>query len=126
VVRLIKPHTEGDPVGVLGSMLAAFGNAVGRDPYVEVSATKHFANLYFGLVGKTSRGRKDSATEPVLNLMSVAAKDWYASCTASGLSSGEGVIHEIRYRRESEDESGRTKVIAPAYQTSASWLARAS
>jgi len=113
VVRLIKPHTEGDPVGVLGSMLAAFGNAVGRGPYVEVSATKHFANLYFGLVGKTSRGRKDSATEPVLNLMSVAAKDWYASCTASGLSSGEGVIHEIRCRRESEDESGRTKVIDP-------------
>ena len=31
-VRLVEPHSEADPVGILGQFLGAFSNAAGRSP----------------------------------------------------------------------------------------------
>jgi hypothetical protein len=33
-VGAIAPHTEADPVAVLASLLAAFGNAIGRGTFL--------------------------------------------------------------------------------------------
>jgi hypothetical protein len=111
VVETVSPHTEGDPVAVLGSMLAMFGNAAGRGPFVEIGATRHRLNLFVALVGDTATGRKGSATDPVENVMHAANSRWAESRIASGLSSGEGLINEIRDAVQAPDKDGNMKTV---------------
>jgi hypothetical protein len=96
VARHIEPHTEADPVALLVQTLAAFGNAIGRKAYYPLEATRHYANLYAVLVGKTAKGRKGSSWGWVRALFAGAAEDWLDTCVAAGLSSGEGLIHAVR------------------------------
>ena len=58
IVRTIEPHSEADPLAILGQTLVAFGNAVGRGPYYEVEADQHHTKLFLLLNGLTSKGRK--------------------------------------------------------------------
>jgi hypothetical protein len=113
VVETVDPHTEGDPVAVLASILTMFGNAAGRGPFVEIGATKHRLNLFVGIVGETAKGRKGSATDPVENIMHAADRRWAESRIASGLSSGEGLLNEIRDPVEARDKDGSMKTIDP-------------
>src|SRR5215208_6638262 len=78
VVRTIEPHTEGDPVAVLGNTLAMFGSALNRGPYAPVGATRHHANLYAVVVGDSARGRKGTAYAEPRRLMRIADKEWAA------------------------------------------------
>ena len=96
IVNMVDPHTEGDPVAVLGSALTYFGNAIGRGPYMQVGATKHRANLFCALVGRSAKGRKGSASDPVEDIMRGADLLWGRDRITSGLSSGEGLINEVR------------------------------
>jgi hypothetical protein len=41
IVAEIEPHTEADRVAVLSSLLAAFGNAIGRGAFFRVGADLH-------------------------------------------------------------------------------------
>jgi hypothetical protein len=95
-VRMLGPHTEADPVAVLIQYLVAFGNAVGRGPYVEVESDRHHANLFAVLVGESSKARKGTAWGRVRRLLESAAPEWGTRCIASGLSSGEGLIWAVR------------------------------
>jgi hypothetical protein len=96
IVRTLAPETESDPVAVLGQLLLAFGNAAGRGPRFPVEGTFHHANLFACLVGESSRGRKGTSQGRVTQLMSYADDAWCRTCTASGLNSGEGLIHAVR------------------------------
>jgi hypothetical protein len=58
IVAEIEPHTEADRVAVLASLLAAFGNAIGRGAFFRVGADLHHLKLNVALVGDTSNGRK--------------------------------------------------------------------
>jgi signal transduction histidine kinase len=60
VVNTIDPHTESDRVAILIQFLTTFGNVVGSNPYFQVEATKHHANLFVLLIGKSSKARKGS------------------------------------------------------------------
>jgi len=60
IVEAIEPHTEADPVAVLSSLLAAFGNAIGRGAFFRVGADLHHLKLNVALVGDTSKGRAHS------------------------------------------------------------------
>jgi len=42
IVAAIKPNTEADPVAILFNFLVAFGSAVGRHPYFQVEADRHY------------------------------------------------------------------------------------
>jgi hypothetical protein len=95
VVRAIEPHTEADPAAVLISLMAMFGNAVGRGPYFVVGDARHATNLFVCVIGETSSGRKGTSAEGVRRLLCEADLDW-RECLASGLVSGEGVIHHVR------------------------------
>lgn len=96
VVRTIGPHTEADPLAILGHFLAAFGNAAGRNAFYLVESTRHYANLFIALVGATSKARKGTAWQRVRYLFSQVDEEWVVNCVASGLSSGEGLIWRIR------------------------------
>lgn len=96
LVAAIAPHTEADPAGVLVNVVVAFGNAVGDGPHMLVGATTHPAREYAVVVGKSSKARKGESLNPVRALFEQAAPDWANERIASGLSTGEGLIHEVR------------------------------
>jgi hypothetical protein len=111
IVELTEEHTEGDPVALLASAFTAFGSSVGRGPYMQIGATRHHPNLFCGIVGDTAKGRKGSTWDPVENIMHASDRRWTEHRIQSGLSSGEGLISEVRDRIETPDKDGKMKVV---------------
>ena len=96
IVRVITPHTESDPVGLLLSAHAFFGNCIGRGPNYKVEATEHGTNLFVVKCGDTSKARKGTGEDRVLSFFRHVDDDWASRRIHTGLSSGEGVIWEVR------------------------------
>jgi hypothetical protein len=96
VVRLIDPSTEADPVGVLLQLLIGFGNALGPGVWIVADGHFHHANEYAVTVGDTSRARKGTAWRRVRPFLAHVDSGWDDNRIAKGLSSGEGLIWEIR------------------------------
>jgi len=96
IVHAIEPHSEADPVALLIQFLTAFGSVIGRGPHFTAEADYHALNLFAVLVGVTSKGRKGSAWGHVQRLFQPVADDWTGERIVSGLSSGEGLIWEVR------------------------------
>jgi hypothetical protein len=111
IVELAEEHTEGDPVALLASAVTAFGSAVGRGPYMQIGATRHHPNLFCGIVGDTAKGRKGSTWDPVENVMHASDRGWTENRIQSGLSSGEGLISEVRDPVEAPDKDGKVRVM---------------
>jgi Protein of unknown function (DUF3987) len=110
IVGAVEPHTEADRVAVLASLLAAFGNAIGRGAFFRVGADVHHLKLNVGLVGDTSKGRKGMSWGYVRELMRAADGRWTEERVLHGLSSGEGLIYAVRDRVEGENKKGETVV----------------
>lgn len=96
IVGTIEPHTEGDPVSVLIHFLIAFGNEVGSGPHFWVESKRHYANEFAVIVGNTAQGRKGTSWSHPRRLFEIASPSWEANCIKTGLSSGEGLIWEVR------------------------------
>ena len=96
VVRRVEPHTEADLVALLLTLLVMFGNVIGRSAHFVVSGTNHFTNLFLGLVGPTSMGRKGTAQKAIECILELVDPDWARRRIGSGLSSGEGIIAAVR------------------------------
>ncbi len=111
IVRTIEPHTEADPVAVLMNLLAAFGNAVGRDAFLRVGADYHRLNLYAAFVGETAKGRKGMSWGHPREFMHAADPSWAEERVMNGLSSGEGLIYAVRDRVTGENKDGEIIVV---------------
>lgn len=111
IVELVDEHTEGDPAAVLMSALTAYGNAAGRGSYMEIGATRHRTNLFTGIVGTTAKGRKGSSWSPVKSIMHAVDSEWTENRIMSGLSSGEGLIGEVRDPVRVPDKDGEMKIV---------------
>jgi hypothetical protein len=96
VVRAIEPHTESDPVAILIQFLTCAGNIIGNCPYYQVEGSRHRANLFSVLVGQSSKARKGTSWDRISEIVRVADERWYSERVKSGLSSGEGLINEVR------------------------------
>jgi hypothetical protein len=96
IIRTIEPASEADPVGLLVQLLVGFGNVIGHNAHWMAEADPHYGNLFAVLVGRTSKGRKGTSWGHILNLLSQAHEAWAKDRIATGLSSGEGVIWEVR------------------------------
>jgi Protein of unknown function (DUF3987) len=96
VVRTIEPHSESDPVAVLIQFLTGVGNIIGNCPYYQVEGSRHRANLFTVLVGQSSKARKGTSWDRISEIVRVADEPWYSERVKSGLSSGEGLINEVR------------------------------
>ena len=105
VVRTFEEHTEADRVAIATQFLVAFGNAVGRGPHMVVGETVHHLNENLLVVGRSSRARKGDAGNVALRTLREADPNWAANI-ASGLSSGEGLIHAVRDPVEKIDKKG--------------------
>ncbi len=96
VVRTIEPHSESDPVAVLIQFLACAGSIIGSCPFYQVEGTRHRANLFGVLVGESAKARKGTSWDRISEIVRIADERWYSERAKSGLSSGEGLINEVR------------------------------
>jgi hypothetical protein len=96
VVRTVSPESEADPVAILIQFLASAGNIVGRRCYYPVESDRHHANLYAVLVGQSSKARKGTSWGRVSAVAKIADQQWAEDRRKGGLSSGEGLINEVR------------------------------
>lgn len=94
-VRLVEPHTEADRVALLSQFLVGVGNIIGRHAHFKVEADRHYLNLFMGLVGETSKGRKGTAWGHAKSILS-RIDDCWKKRIMGGLSSGEGLIWQVR------------------------------
>jgi hypothetical protein len=109
LVQLIEPHTEADPIAVHIQILIGLGNLIGGSPYFPVGATNHHAKENAVAVGRTAGGRKGTAWDESKRVLAGVDDEWTRSRVLGGLSSGEGLVHEVRdpkeeVRRKREDE----------------------
>ena len=113
IARTIAPHSEADPVALLGQALAAAGSALGRHAYFEVEAARHYANLYVAIVGDSAKARKGTSLAHIERIVGAADPAWYDSCLAAGLSTGEGLIWAVRdpIKSPAGEEGGPEKIL---------------
>jgi hypothetical protein len=102
-VRRSEPHTEADPLALLTQFLVAFGVAAGRHAFYEVEASRHYPNEFLVLVGPSGKGRKGSSWDHVELALAHADPRLLEERVVSGMSSGEGLIAEVRDSDEAED-----------------------
>jgi hypothetical protein len=123
-VRELEPWTEADPVGVLASLLAGCGCAIGRSPHATVATTRHPLLVWPLLLGRTSTGRKGTAHDVAESLLKVAEPAFIASNITGGLSSGEGLIFAVRdpVFEHSNDPAKEPKIIDPGVEDKRRWI----
>ncbi len=93
-VKAIASETEADPSGVLLSLLCAFGNAIGKHSYYDMSAGRHHANLFVSLVGDTASAKGQAYS--VVQRLFHKAEPSNSEDIAYGLSSGEGLVDRVK------------------------------
>ena len=96
IVRMIEPHTESDRAALLLSAHAFFGNCIGRGPHYRVEDSEHGANLFVLKIGDSAKARKGTGEDRVRSLFRHIDEEWTTRRLHTGLSSGEGVIWEVR------------------------------
>jgi hypothetical protein len=101
-IKTIEPYTEADPVAVLVTFLLSFGNVIGRSAHFTVEETRHYLNLFAVLVGVSSKGRKGLSGSTAGYIFERVDQEWSKHRKKSGLSSGEGLINEVRDERYEE------------------------
>jgi Protein of unknown function (DUF3987) len=114
IVKTIEPHSEADPGGLLLQTLAMAGNAIGRGPYYQVESDRHYPNLFIVLVGDSSKGRKGTSASRIRAVMQHVDEPWITDRVKNGLSSGEGLIYQVRDPVEQFDPKSQSfSVIDP-------------
>lgn len=108
IVELLEPHTEADPVALLGTTLSEFGCTVGRAPHVVLDGSRHPLLFWPIITGKSSKSRKGSSDRRVAALFRESDPDWTRGECRGTLSSGEGLVFAVR-DPSSKDE----KVVDP-------------
>ena len=122
-----EPHSEAHPMALLSQFLVAFGAACGRGAHYQVEADRHCTNEFVVLVGPTATGRKGSSWGHVRRLLA-DADPTFARCLAGGLSSGEGMIAQVRDPLDDGDTQApadkRRLVVEPEFAQTLKVLAR--
>ena len=122
-----EPHSEAHPMALLSQFLVAFGCACGRGAHYQVEADRHYTNEFVVLVGPTATGRKGSSWGHVRRLLADADQA-FARCLVGGLSSGEGLIAQVRDPLDDKDTQApadkRRLVVEPEFAQTLKVLAR--
>jgi hypothetical protein len=95
-VRLLAPHTEADPVAVLGSLLVGVGTMIGRGPHVVAGHVHHHTHLFVVPVGATSKARKGTSWAAARIILDEVDPGFMRSRVLGGFGSGEAFVDEVR------------------------------
>lgn len=95
-VRLWDPHTEAYPAAVLHIFLATSGCWFGGGYFVSGGNTRHAAKVWPILAGDSSTGAKGTAVAVNRTFWNRFDRRFLEMHTASGLSTGEGLIRAVR------------------------------
>jgi hypothetical protein len=96
LVGQLEDQTESDAVALAVQFITGFGSIVGRGPHFMVGATRHGANLFATIVGETGKARKGTGLDLVQHVLRFADPHWADECISTNLSSGEGVVDNLR------------------------------
>lgn len=110
IVRTVEPYSESDPAALLLNTLTAFGNTIGCSAHATVNHDEHPGRLFVVQVGPTAKGRKGTGWTPIKYLFSMVDSEWSKDRIKTGLSTGEGLIFNVRdpiYKQEPIREKGR-------------------
>ncbi|MDP1588081.1 MAG: DUF3987 domain-containing protein, partial [Prosthecobacter sp.] len=91
IVRRILPHTEADPAALYAQLLAGLGNLIGPSPYFLADGSRHHANLFVIICGRTAKARKGTSWAQVKNILEAVDSIWFSMRVKSGIVSGEGI-----------------------------------
>lgn len=111
IVKAFAGSTEAAPEPIAMQFLIAVGSAMGRGPAFEIGATRHGVNENLIVAGKTSKARKGDGKGIALRVIELADPEWASRCVASGLSSGEGLVHRVRDPIERLDKKGFPEIV---------------
>lgn len=95
-VRLCDPHTEADQAAVLHVFLATNGCRFGHDYYITGGNTRHAPKVWPVITGETATGAKGTALAVVKSFWRGFDSHFMLMNTATGLSTGEGLIRAVR------------------------------
>ena len=96
IVTTLMPQTESDPAALLLQNIVSFGNVIGRGPYCQVGQDQHFTNLFGVLAGRSSKARKGLSGNLIRACYRPVDPDWVRERVGGGMSSGEGIINDVR------------------------------
>jgi len=111
IVNKILPHTEADPAALLFSFLIYYGAMIGRGAHFKVEGDTHYLKDFAVLVGKTAKGRKGVSEGRIMEVFHEANPGFMRQNTASGLSSGEGLIDHVRDERTKVNRDGEREIL---------------
>lgn len=95
IVRAVEPYSEADPAALLAHALSGLGALVHKHVRAIAGDAEHPARLNTVCVGETAKGRKGSSFRPVQRIVRAADPE-FDRHIAEGLSSGEGLIWQVR------------------------------
>ena len=95
-VVALEDRVETCREALLFEVIAFHGSAIGRTAYVQVQRTRHYANEYGALVGRSSRSRKGSVRDVAADLIGFADPGWKENAIIGGATSGEGIVNAVR------------------------------
>jgi len=95
-VELYDPHTEADPAAVLHVFLASVGCHFGPGYYIAGGNTRQAPKVWPVITGDTSTGAKGTALAVVKSFWRDHDNHFMLTNTATGLSTGEGLIRAVR------------------------------
>lgn len=96
IVRKIEPHTEASPAALLMTLLTFTGNMIGKGAYFETDGAHQCVNLFTLIIGSSSKARKGTSLANIERILRLVDLEFMRENTASGLSTGEGVIAAVK------------------------------
>jgi hypothetical protein len=89
-------YNESHPAGMLVDFLVSLGSIIGRGPYFNISATRHYPNEFMARVGDSSKSRKGTGRDVIDQVLKMVDSVWYRDRVESGFGSGEAIVSAIR------------------------------
>jgi len=96
IVRKIEPHTEASPAALLMTLLTFAGSMIGKGAYVVTDGAHQCMNLFTLIIGSSSKARKGTSLANIEKVLRMVDANFMSDNTASGLSTGEGLIAAVK------------------------------
>ncbi|GAA2665250.1 MULTISPECIES: DUF3987 domain-containing protein [Actinosynnema] len=109
VVDQLSDSTEGDPVGILASLICAAGVHLGQRPHIRAGDDPHPLLVWPLIVGRTGGGRKGASWSTPKRLLAAADPGFTGSNIRSGLTSGEGLAAVFADQDADDQATGKPR-----------------